>query len=113
MATRFKVGDAIPFPTTPGIWLRFVTQGNEVLQGHVLLFQDEGVVDMSNKNVTTIDVLQEGDRRASADGMLATYSPVTGVSITKSAKVNGDGKSVDFKSATEQAEPKEGDLAGP
>lgn len=82
----------IPFPDGPGHFIRLCFKGNGIVQGHVLFFQrdDPNVIDMANGNVTTPEVLMEGDRRSSADKILVTYTKITGVKIKKEADAKAE-----------------------
>lgn len=81
---KIKFDEVVPFPPRDGLYLRLVFRENNIAQGHILLFNQGEIMDMSNYSKTTPEVVLQGDQLAKDDGSLATYTRIAG--INKGAK---------------------------
>ena len=73
----------VPFPTGNGHWLRLVFAENNIVQGHVMLFDGDSVILLDSGGVTTVDVLQQGDSNNQKEGRLCTYTKIVGINFGK------------------------------
>ncbi len=94
--------NVVPFPPDRGIYIRLTFMENKAVQGHVMLFDGDEIIDLANGNMTTPETLMEGDQICATNKQLVTYTKILGVVLSDKASPvnNGSGKVTD-KRATE------------
>ena len=104
---QFKLDEVKPFPDKVGTYLRLVIDNTtgSVVQGHVLRFEGEKIIDLANGNIATPEVMVQGDQMCNKhEHLLVTYSEFLGMAVKLPAvggKKNGVQPKKDQK--TEQA----------
>lgn len=106
MALQMKFGQCVPFPTKPGVYNRYVFANSPdkpdavvIVQGQVMLFQDEKVTVLDQGAETTAEVVAKGDEMNRAEKLTVAYVRVEGAGIRRDNNplANGQGKDREVK----------------